>query len=755
MQAVVVVRTEPEVVGGHAVPAVAFGQHLGQQAGAAAHGFAPAAEATLAAELGEVGRLVAAQEVALAEEHRPVGHQLPRAGPRQQVLLRAGQRGVQRVGLVRVVAPEALRVVDAVDGQRVVQQAVAAVDHDGPRRVLGHDGLGAALDLRLDGLRLPQVAGVDEGDLVLDGPDEDGRVVALLADLGLHLVDPVVEQLFVVGQAVEVVGALAVEDAAAAHGHAVGVHEVQHLLGVQPAEGAAPEAPHVLAALVPEGHGLLRVAAQVAVAGVRVQQPRHAVELELRAVPTPLAEAEGRAPHVQRLAALAHRGHHVVHLRVVRPPELRVLPRLGDVEHLLLAGGEGDLHGSELLRGGAAGGRHDLVGHLHRALGGARVENRDLQAELLVLHGRLGEDVAGVDAARHHQARRLQDAGLQAVVRADREVQALADVAAVEPRRRNAPREPAALAGLLRGEGVVGVLDDDADVVVLPRLDGLRHVALEERVHRLRPAAILAVDDDAGDQVDRRQPQVERAAGHIGRHVDAGAVDDAMGKVQVRALLELVAGHADGRPERLVGGGQRLGRSVAVDHVPHLVVAADLPESGERHLDAVRRSGAGRRHVVDLRRRLAVLVALPVLTRLVLAVRMELALGDAEGVGGVEDAVGRLLAVLLLHGRRRPDFDLVLAGRQVRLAELDPGDLDPLGQVHAVRREVGRRDRLPLAAVDAPVEGRAHELVADAVPYLVVAGRGRREVVAEEHALLRQLGQIACGDLDDHPLPAR
>ncbi len=235
----------------------------------------------------------------------------------------------------------------------------------------------------------------------------------------------------------------------------------------------------------------------------------------------------------------------------------------------------------------------------------------------------------------------------------------------------------------------------------------------------------------------------------------AGAVYDAVGEVELRVLRELVARHGDRGPEGGIGGGQRPGRSVAVDHLPHLVVAADLPEARERHVHALRGGGACGGHLEDLRRRLAVLIALPVLAGLVLAVRVERALDDAERVGGVKDPVRHLLAVLVLHVRRRVDLDLVLAGAQVGLAQLDPGHLSPFGQVHRVRRVVGRRDRLPLASVHAPVEGGAHELVADAVPHLVVAGRGRGELIAELDALLRQLGQLVGGDGDHQPLSAR
>jgi hypothetical protein len=344
---------------------------------------------------------------------------------------------------------------------------------------------------------------------------------------------------------------------------------------------------------------------------------------------------------------------------------------------------------------------------------------------------------------------------VSAVVRAHREVHVLVDVVASQPAHRDIPRAAAALAALLLAERVVGVLDDHADLVVLAGPDGLRHVAIEERIHRLRPAAELPVDDDAGDHVDRRQAEEERATGHLCGDVHAGAVDDAMGEAEVRPLPELIARHGDRGPEGLLRGGQGRRRAGAVDDFPHLVVTANLPEARERHLDARWRAGAFGGYAEHLHRRLPVRIALPVFAGLVPAVRVELALADAERVGGIEDPVRHLLAVLLLHGRRRADLDLVLARAQVRLAELHPGHLGPLGQIHQVRGVVGGLDRLPVAAVDAPVEGGAHGLVADAVPHLVTPGRGRVELVAQHEASLRHLRRHLVGrNADLQPLLA-
>ena len=67
-----------------------------------------------------------------------------------------------------------------------------------------------------------------------------------------------------VGQLVQVVGALAVEDAAAADDDPRAVHQVQGLLLVEAAELLAPEAPGVLAVGPPLGDGRLGVLAAVA-----------------------------------------------------------------------------------------------------------------------------------------------------------------------------------------------------------------------------------------------------------------------------------------------------------------------------------------------------------------------------------------------------------------------------------------------------------------------------------------------------------
>ena len=209
---------EPEMMGRHAVPAVTFGQHLGQQAGSLLRGGAPARKTAFAGELAEGGRIAAADEVRLAHEDRPIGHEPPEhLSPANDRLFVCRVGLGQGVCLVRIVAPERLLVMHAVDRQRLVHKAIAAIDHYRPRGIQRRHLAGRPGDLRLHGLVKTEVAGIDEGDLVLDRPDEDRGVVAFLLDPRLQLFDPVVKELLAVGQLVQIIGPLSVEDAAAAN----------------------------------------------------------------------------------------------------------------------------------------------------------------------------------------------------------------------------------------------------------------------------------------------------------------------------------------------------------------------------------------------------------------------------------------------------------------------------------------------------------------------------------------------------------
>ncbi len=288
------------MMGRHAVPAVTFGQHLGQQAGSLLRGGAPARKTAFAGELAEGGRIAAADEVRLAHEDRPIGHEPPEhLSPANDRLFVCRVGLGQGVCLVRIVAPERLLVMHAVDRQRLVHKAIAAIDHYRPRGIQRRHLARRPGDLRLHGLVKTEVAGIDEGDLVLDRPDEDRRVVAFLLDPRLQLFDPVVKELLAVGQLVQIIGPLSVEDAAAANDDSPRIHQIQSLLFVEAAELPAPKSPHVLAAGAPLGDGRLGVFSAVIGRAIGPKLPGHAVELELRAVPLPLAEAERRRAHVR------------------------------------------------------------------------------------------------------------------------------------------------------------------------------------------------------------------------------------------------------------------------------------------------------------------------------------------------------------------------------------------------------------------------------------------------------------------------
>ncbi len=104
---------------------------------------------------------------------------------------------------------------------------------------------------------------------------------------------------------------------------------------------------------------------------------------------------------------------------------------------------------------------------------------------------------------------------------------------------------------------------------------------------------------------------------------------------------------------------------------------------------------------------------------------------DAQRVAGVEDPV----EFIPLRNARQLDLDLVLAGLESDVAELEPGDLGEERNLHQVGGQLLGRHRLPLAAIDPPGEGGASELETDAVPDFVLRFLGEGEIVAEECSL--------------------
>lgn len=178
--------------------------------------------------------------------------------------------------------------------------------------------------------------------------------------------------------------------AAAAHDDAARVHQVQGLLLVQAAKLLTPEPHGVLAAGPPPGDGSFRVLAAVLGHRVGPQLPRYAVQFELRPVPLPFAEAECRAPHVRGSAVHLDRRDYLIQGWLVGPPELRILPRLGQPDDLLSLRRHHDLACGECLLGLRTGGedtglraivsdRHYLIDDPHLAFRRRRVGQRQFQ----------------------------------------------------------------------------------------------------------------------------------------------------------------------------------------------------------------------------------------------------------------------------------------------------------------------------------------------------------------------------------------
>ena len=745
--------TEPEMEGGHAVPAVSFGKHLGQQAGPFARGRAPAGEAAFTGKLAEGGRVVATHEIRFAHEDRPLGHQPPgHDAPGHQRLLMGMVGLVERIGLVGIVAPKTLLVVHAVDRQRLVQQAMPAVDHHRPRGIQGHDRASPPADFGLHAFGKAQVAGIDESDFVFQRPDEDRGMIAFLLDRGLQLFDPVVEKFRTVAQLVQVVGPFAVENAAAADDDSPGVHQIECLLLVQPAELGAPKSPHILAVLAPLSDGRLGVLATVELRDVGPQRPGHAVELELAGAPVPLAEAEFGAPHIHRVAIFLDRGHHLIEGRGVGPPQPRILPGLGQIKHLLGTGRHRGLDGREGFFGLSARKRLHLVEDLHLAVRRRGIFERYFQAQLLFLHRGFHKDVGPVDATGRHQARRGEQPRFAAIVRsADGKIEILADpVLRAHPVDRRVERQSATLAEFLFAQRVIGILDDHAHFVDLPGVQRAGHVALPLREGGLGPAAELAVHMHAGNQAQRGKSQEERAACQPGRHVHPRAVDHAMAETERGLHFELVAGHGNRHPAGRGRIGQSFGWPTTVNYLL-LVVTANLPQAGQRRFDSLRGPVAH----ADLKYRagrLAVFVGLPIGPRLERAVGTELAPVQAHAIRSVLDLLGRLddhflrlavgarlLLLYFFHHRQRTNLQRMPAGREFRVSQLDPGHFAPETQLHQVAGKHVGGNGLPGSAIDPPLERRAGGFQPDAIPRLVRARLGDRKIVLQQSALLGPL----------------
>jgi hypothetical protein len=118
------------------------------------------------------------------------------------------------------------------------------------------------------------------------------------------------------------------------------------------------------------------------------------------------------------------------------------------------------------------------------------------------------------------------------------------------------------------------------------------------------------------------------------------------------------------------------------------------------------------------------------------AVGTKLARRNYNRIAGIKYFLRFALFVLARH---EANIKRVSALLQVALAELEPGDFRPLREgIKSVVRSSGRR-LVPLAAIDAPLERRAHELEADAVPDLVLARVFQVELVRQQAAACGQV----------------
>ena len=188
-------------------------------------------------------------------------------------------------------------------------------------------------------------------------------MVALRLDPSLELVVPMLEERSVgakwstaasVGlrvriglpQAAVVVGDLAIESARGTHEHAGFVEEVQALATREAAPAAAPPVAHLVHAAGPASlHERFGIRAVV---GIGPHLPLDTVEAEVVVRgPVPLAEAEARPLGIDHLSIDDGIGDDPVEMRIVRPPEARVVPCLRPFDGLCLARAELDALRSE------------------------------------------------------------------------------------------------------------------------------------------------------------------------------------------------------------------------------------------------------------------------------------------------------------------------------------------------------------------------------------------------------------------------
>ena len=327
LRAVGVGRLLAKIAGRNAEPAVTLRDHLHRLAhGGPVAGFSQ--KDLLAAKVG-VGRIDPGGKQLLADELGPL------LVPRPFALI-----GVGFVGQLRIVPKRLGAVVIAVNRQGLLAGRPAAVDHHRPRRVHLLDRLPGPRQHGLPFVERAEVAGIDEVQLVLDGPDHDAGVIALALDPGSQVVDPVVAEFREDRRHVS--GGLAVQVAGAAEQRAAAVHERQHFLRLlpQPLVAAPVLRPHAAEAVIElrileRRQVLLRRAAGYAVFGKAL--PLDTVQPQMDPVDRPLAETEQRLLHVHRLAVHLHRGPQPIAVRLVRPPQFWILPSQIGGQHRVAA----------------------------------------------------------------------------------------------------------------------------------------------------------------------------------------------------------------------------------------------------------------------------------------------------------------------------------------------------------------------------------------------------------------------------------
>ena len=476
-----------------------------------------------------------------------------------------------------------------------------AVRHDRARRIELHQHVRGLLHFLRGNRVLAGDMAVDEGNFVLHRPDENRGMVALTLGPGQQLLAIIVPDPGI-GHAVKAGRALAVEDARAAHRHAFTVAIIEEIFG----HGVRrPNTKHALVFLDQVGRrSRFRIGKGV---------ERYAVDLEIRAVPGPLAKTEFGFALVDDLAADGKTRDDVILLGIVRPPELGILPRLGKLDDGVLSGGKGDVPGGESFFRRSARQRLDLIGELPGDGRAAGIVQRDLEPERLVLHRRLGKNVGRVGLPAHDQLRRVKDEpGCVAAQHGHIEIVRQVEV----------PEIVRDVAGMLDvvvvGKAVKDILERYRDFVHLAGLDRAGHVAVPDCPAIFRPAALLAVDENRRDEAFPRHMQDEGVVGQFGRHFHARAeivaVDVSLGGHDRVAVTR----DRDGMPRQGLGIGEGLDRAEPVVHL-HFVVAGVLPGTGERHRIFPVRGGG---NVEGLRRRALVRIGLP------------------GGVAGLDRAVG-------------------------------------------------------------------------------------------------------------------